>query len=160
MLFRSSISTLGDIAPLITALLAPEPHVRQAAAEELGTLGNPKAIDALLGTLGDATAAVRNAARQALTRLGWIPIGAKSSAEAAGYDRWVLRSEFQPAAIETPQIDVLLGAVGLADPVLRAAVAEALAGFDDPRVRGALATLAQDTDPRVRAAARPTGSAG
>ncbi|MBT9558747.1 MAG: HEAT repeat domain-containing protein [Myxococcales bacterium] len=144
---------LGEIAPLLIALAAPEADVRQGAAEELGSLGNPKAIDSLLATLGDATASVRGAARTALLKLGWVPFGVRASAEARGFDRWVSREELHPVAVDTPQREVMEAALGHVDDSLRAAIAAGLGQLDDPKAIPALERLKRDPNEAVRAAA-------
>ncbi len=70
----SSLDRQRDDASLVTqslirALSDSSKHVRQAAAESLGDIGNPAAEDALVRALGDTSKHVREAAAQALGKL-------------------------------------------------------------------------------------------
>ena len=143
---------LGDIAHLVAKLASASPDVRRTAALELGRVGNPKAIDPLIGLLADAGAPVRTAAATALERLGWRPMGVRRDPAAKGFDRWLQRSELGDAPPEMAQRDVLLGAVTHADVAIRRAVAETLAELGG--AQAALTQLAADPDPSVAAAAR------
>lgn len=54
----------------ITLLFAPEIPIRIAAANTLGVLGDQQAIEPLFRACMDEHAAVRDAAREALARIG------------------------------------------------------------------------------------------
>ncbi len=145
---------IGDVERLINQLTDADADARRVAALELGNLGARKALDPLLSTLSDAYASVREAAKSSLSQLEWIPFGVRRTPDAPGYDRWVLRKELSPKSLDTPQLDVLLGAVGHADPLLRAAVAEGLSMVGGPKAAKALAALAKDPNEGVADTAR------
>jgi HEAT repeat protein len=54
---------------MLEALADPDPRVRQGAAEVLGQLEDPAAMDGLLRTLNDPADPVRRAAAVALLRI-------------------------------------------------------------------------------------------
>jgi len=60
----------GAVVEARGMLRLPDPVKRRGAALALGALGDPGAVPALLEALGDADATVRDAAMQALERLG------------------------------------------------------------------------------------------
>jgi HEAT repeat protein len=62
--------------PLIAALKdkdSKDSDVRQAAAEALGEIKDPRAVEPLIAALKDEVSNVREAAAQALDHLGWEP---------------------------------------------------------------------------------------
>jgi len=68
----ASLGRIGDrrsVSPLC-AMLKSECNLRQHAAEALGEIGDPRAVGALIGALGDARYVVRIAAIRALGRIG------------------------------------------------------------------------------------------
>jgi hypothetical protein len=97
---------------------------------------------------------VRTAAHAALADLEWSPFGIRRTPDARGFDRWVLRVELHPKAAATPQLDVMVAAIGHTDPTIRAALAEGLGAFDSPKAAKALKTLVQDKHPHVAESAR------
>ena len=147
---------IGDTALLIEALGSPAEDVRRDAAIELGKLGDRSAIDPLIVRLGDAVAGVRAAARGALELLGWVPVGVRAAGE-AGYRRWLTRSEVAAIAGDggAGQDQAVLMTTGLqnADPVVRRASLDALAGRHDPAAAPAILPLLDDPDLNVRASA-------
>jgi len=66
---RSSGDTVSGVVPaLIVALKDPDPKVREAAANSLGQLEDPRAIPGLIEASRDASSAVRAAALESLSR--------------------------------------------------------------------------------------------
>ena len=67
----SALARLGSpCLPLVLDALAdPDPRVRQGAAEVLGLVGDPAAVDGLLRALRDPAESVRRAAAVALLRI-------------------------------------------------------------------------------------------
>jgi len=61
---------LPAVDPLITALKGSNTHVRRAAAEALGKLGDKRAVDPLIAALKNSRGNVRKAAAEALGKLG------------------------------------------------------------------------------------------
>ncbi len=56
---------------MIEALKDEDPEVREAAAENLGDIGDPRAIVPLVEALDDEDPDVRSEAYRALEKLGW-----------------------------------------------------------------------------------------
>ena len=126
----SAISALAEAMESDSA--AP---VRAAAAQALGSLGDPEALaDLAEAAAGDDDPAVRAAALEALTELD------------------------DPAALA----HLAEAIAGDADPAVRAAAAQALAELDDPAALSQIAeAMASDSSASVRAAAAGAlGSAG
>jgi len=140
---------IGDLERLIHQLGDSDANVRQEAALELGRLGNPRALDPLISALSDAYSPVRTAAKESLSKLDWVPFGARRTPQSKGYDRWVLRQELLPKDETTPQLDVLIGAINLPDPTLRRAVAEAFGLRGDKSAAKHLKQMLKDADPAV-----------
>lgn len=67
----SALARLGaqSLSLMLEALADPDPRVRQGAAEVLGQLEDPAAVDGLLGALNDPVESVRRAAAVALLRI-------------------------------------------------------------------------------------------
>ncbi len=62
------------VNPLSEALrLGTKEFTRAGAAEALGTVGESRAADSLVGALNDGAPLVRKRAAEALERLGWVP---------------------------------------------------------------------------------------
>jgi len=59
-----------SVWPLVSALRDEEPSVRIKAAEELGNVGNPRAVRALIVALKDENKTVRGSAAEALGKIG------------------------------------------------------------------------------------------
>ena len=59
--------------PLIQMLRDVVPSVRAAAAEALGKLGDPQAVNSLVALLRDNDPQVRTIASRSLEKLGWRP---------------------------------------------------------------------------------------
>jgi HEAT repeat protein len=113
------------LEPLCSALLSDdEPETRATAACALGTLGDPRAVDALVQALED----------------DYLDV-AESAAEALGKIR-------DPRAV-----DALVQALEDNDPGVRESAAKALGEIRDPRAVDALVQALEDNDPGVRESA-------
>lgn len=64
----------------VTTLQADDDALRTLAAHTLGTIGDDHAVGPLVAALRDHTASVRQAAAEALDRLGWAPDGGETGA--------------------------------------------------------------------------------
>ena len=159
-LWRSASSTwlpkLGDLAP----------DVRRAAVQAIGNLSDPRGLEHVLPCLADGEPAVRVAAAQALERLGTVcashdlvaPLvhalhdvndGVVQSA------RLALLAVVEASRDRRDQRTVKPLTTHLVDesPVVRAAVAEALAFVAGDDITAALLESLADREPRVQAAA-------
>ena len=145
---------IGDVERLIAQLGDGDMEVRRAAALELGRLKAKKALDPLIAVLSDAYAEVRTAAKSALFDVDWEPFGLRRTADAKGYDRWVLRQELSPQSIDQSQLEVLAGAVNHPDRMMRHALIETFILLGDPAAKKPLTVLSKDPDESVAAAAK------
>lgn len=129
-----ALAGIGETGLLIEQLQSPVPDVRAEAATKLGELDEKRAIDPLIGALGDSYATVRGAALTSLRQIGWTPVGVKRRPEDPRYSRWMTRAE-------------QLGRAGVSDAEQAALLTEDLAA-EDPRVRqAALEALQKRADP-------------
>ena len=112
--------TLG-LAALIAALKDSDAGVRRAAAQSLGNIESPRAVDALVAVLRDSDVEVRRAAAWAL------------------------------GEIEDPRaVDGLVAALRDSDTEMRKSAAWALGNIEDPRAADGLAGALRDESPEVR----------
>ena len=127
--------------------------VRRTAAEALGELGDPRAVESLVRYLADADAGVRVAAAEALGRLGdpraveplTRIILADADASVRRTTAEALGRLGDPRAVE-PLVRVLADA----DASVRRTAAEVLGKLGDPRAVEPLAQVLADTDASVR----------
>ena len=172
---RSAIEALRCIngeealALLVRALADPSPWLRAAAAAGLGAAaiapsaatvpeeGCGRVLEALLQALGDPAAEVRKSAAQALA-------GARTEAATDALLEVALRDgdrEVRDAALDGLQRAgacdalpvLLLGALGSAEPAVRAEAVAILGRIGDPTAFTTLVGALQDLDADVRAAA-------
>lgn len=84
------LESQGNVEELIKALgFKEEATVRQAAAESLGKIGDIRAVEPLTITLKDGNRHVREAATEALDRIGWQP----DRDETAAY-YWIMKRQW------------------------------------------------------------------
>ena len=112
--------TVG-LAALIAALRDPDAGVRRAAAQSLGNIENPRAVDGLVAVLGDSDVEVRRAAVWALGEIE-----------------------------DRRAVDALLPLLKDADPEVRKSAAWALGNIEDPRAADGLAGALRDESAEVR----------
>jgi HEAT repeat protein len=124
-----ALGALGDPAaaePLIQALTDRNAFVRAASAASLGALRARQAVPSLIRALEDDEASVRRAAVQSLGLLG-----------------------------DSAAVPPLLGSLRDANPQVRLQAALVLGALGDARAReGLMLAVEQDSEPRVRAAAK------
>ena len=112
--------TLG-LAALIAALRDSDAGVRRAAAQSLGNIESPRAVDGLIGVLRDSDVEVRRAAVWALGEIE-----------------------------DRRAVDALIPMLKDADPEVRKSAAWALGNIEDPRAADALAGALRDESVEVR----------
>jgi len=148
------LGTAG-LGPLMDALLDECWEVRRVAAEVLGELGDPRAVDSLSVALRDKSARVRRSSASALGKLG--DLRAIAPLSEALQDR---SSHVRSAAVEalarlggTDVVEVLIHALQNCHADVRQKAAGILVKISDPRIVELLITALQDADPSVRSAA-------
>ena len=115
----------GDVLELIKALDYPKHwRVRRDAAEALGEIGDPDAVEPLIGVLRDDNPSVRMSAAEALGQIG-----------------------------DVRAVEPLIAAMKEASWSVRRAAAEALGRIGDPDATDALTAALEDHDSNVRRAA-------
>jgi HEAT repeat protein len=135
-----SQEALRDTMSLLKALEDKDSKVRKAAAQSLGRIGDPQAVDPLVNALGDRYSDVREAAAKALEILG-EPLGRVivDCLKGSEHARDALAAGKDPRAI-VPLLKVL----GTWDPDVRAAAARTLGKLKDPRAVESLVKVLED----------------
>jgi len=111
---------MDEVKKYIEELGHGEQRVRRNAAEALGKLGDPRAVDPLVKTLGDKGWRVRLGAAKALEQMSWQPStpeeDAACSVAAGRWDRVIALGQAAEAAVtallEDPDLETRLLAVG------------------------------------------------
>jgi len=137
---------LGEAAlgPMHRALKDPDPDVRKFAADILGRLRDPRAVEELIRALEDPDPNVVCAAVEALGHLGAPEaVGPLKAACGRLEDAWPLVVEALGEIGIPGAMDVLLEAVGREDPSVSLAAVEALGKVGDER---ALEVLSERVD--------------
>ena len=113
----------GDVKGLSRALsYRHDDHIRRAAAEALGQIGDARAVQPLLAALRDNDSDVREAAAKALDKLGWSPAQDES---AAWY--WTTKENWDACVrIGAPAVQPLITCLRTTYLYTRRAVAQAL----------------------------------
>lgn len=121
-----ALTNLGALAvePLLPLLQHPAEKVRQTAATALAQIGDPRALDALMFALGDASWYVRQQAALGLGRIG-----------------------------DERAVEALIHALGDKDPLVRRAATEALGNFAPEESLQWLVRMLKDGVYEVRLAA-------
>jgi HEAT repeat protein len=166
LLVARGVTPIGAqlVQPLAAGLLNdPDGPARKAAAEALGKIGDPRAVEPLIASLRDADESVRSAAASALG-----DIGDARAVEPLIVDLKDEVSDVHRAAAEAlGQIgdarawEPLIGALTDEDRDVRTAAAWALRSSGDPRaVEPLIAALKDEWDRTRRAAAQALGEIG
>ncbi|MBM4318919.1 MAG: HEAT repeat domain-containing protein, partial [Deltaproteobacteria bacterium] len=139
-------------ARLLEGLRSLDAGVREAAAVELGQLGQPSAIDPLVQALEDPVPSVRRAVERALLALGWRPVGWRVRRSDRGYALWTPRSFWlQPdSPPDATQLELLLRALRHPEADRRRNAAESLGNFRERAAREPLYALLADPELDVR----------
>ena len=143
--------TLAQVALLTTALGSdPDPIRRRAAAEALGDVGDPAAVEALTEALtSDADVDVRIVAAQSLVTLGQL---AERTPEWAPF--WAGAGQWDACvALGEPAVPALGAMLAEPAPRVRLGAVLALKEIGGEVALAAVAGMADDPDDRVRTAA-------
>ena len=142
---KAATEALGKIgAPAVESLSAAlkdtDKYVRKAAAYALGEIKDPRAVEPLIAALRDSD--VREAAAEALDRLGWKP----GKDESAGW-YWMAKCEWEKCvALGASAVAPLIAALKDTDKYVRKAAAEALGQIGEVRAIEPLITSLRSTD--------------
>ncbi|MBT9557391.1 MAG: HEAT repeat domain-containing protein [Myxococcales bacterium] len=136
---------LLSLSLLIEQLSATGADVRATAARTLGLTMRREAVSPLVSALSDIAKPVQTASRDALTALGWAPVGLPTSTtrEGAGYARWLSDADLVPAGLPETGPFAAAQSTGLLDALARPDAAWRLAALDglDTLVRSGLVAL-------------------
>ena len=143
------------VVALIARLKDESAEVRQAAANALGQLEDPRAVPALISALSDEAARVRAAAADALGNFHDPRAVNRLSALLADPDREVRKNALEALSEYESGVpaSAVLPLTRDSDTELRHAAAHALGKMKDRSAGSALAPLVRDPSPEVRAAA-------
>ncbi len=122
--------------------------------EALERLGRVEGVDVLVPLLDDGDPTVRRRAKEAMTSLGWLPVGWQRPGD-KGVSYWTRRSDWDPAGPDEPQVSIMMRALETStDPEARFVAVRALGQLGDPTALPALRkALQQDESWDVRAEA-------
>lgn len=162
----ASPSPQRTVEVLLRLLHDGDPVSRRTAAEALGKIGNPQAIEALVVALGDHSPNVREASVRSLGGVGQLDMGTReqiaglltdpgeSVRSAAAQTLASLDSVKEPWSLAVSQL-------AHSDPEVRRVVIQAFEGVDSPDAVTSIRDSLHDSDPRVRrAAAAVLGESG
>jgi HEAT repeat protein len=153
----SSPSSKEQAVLLLLELLQDErPEMRRTAAESLGKIGDPRAIDPLLALLSDREAAVREAAVLAIGRVqpqvtdGVVLLlvqALKDPAESVSQAAAAAIGEIEPSS---RLLGPVVGLLRSSDAMIRRAAVRSLLQVDASRSIQALVEAGHDSDAEVR----------
>lgn len=154
----SSPSPQRTVETLLSLLHDRDAVARRTAAEALGKIGNPQAVDSLVMALGDQSPIVREASVRSLGGVG--PLDMATRVHIAGLLVDPVQSVRTAAAQTLASLDstktlwpMAMAQLAHADPEVRRAVIQAFESSDSPDVVRVLADRLHDPDPQVRRAA-------
>jgi len=137
------------IMPIVEILENGDSLAKRKAAQALAQIGDPGSIRYLEFALGDSDYHVRQAARDAMIQLGWLPLGQQTPAVADKPARWAYRAEWSADDDSASQGVALRRGLDSDDPLRRRIAAEALGMLGDresiPGIRQLAATADADT---------------
>ncbi len=139
---------------LLECLRDPEAEVRVRACEALARAGDPAAVSALFGLIGDRDARVSQAAAAAIQSLGSLETKRLALEQARSTDMRTRRAALRIISyFGYPEgLDVLIDALADEDDKVREAAIYGLPLIEDPRAVSALLDTARHTEPRTRGA--------
>jgi HEAT repeat protein len=139
---------------LIGCLRDDHPDVRVRACEALARSGDPSAVNALFGLIGDADARVSQAAAAAIQSLGSLETKRLALEQARSKDARTRRAALRIISyFGYPEgLEVLVEALADDDEKMREAAIYGLPLVDDPKGTAALLNTAKHGSPRTRGA--------
>lgn len=154
----ASPSPQRTVESLLRLLHDSDPVSRRTAAEALGKIGSPQAVDSLVVALGDQSHIVREAAVRSLGGVGPLDLGTRVHLAGALIDP---AESVRSAASQTlASLDLVQepwplarSQLAHADPEVRRVVIYAFESIDSPTAVSALVDSLHDPDPQVRQAA-------
>jgi HEAT repeat protein len=152
--------SLDALDALARAAHDPEPAVRLAVARGVGSVGDPRGVNTLIGLATDSEHLVRAAALSAMARTGCSDAAARIAVSALPDEAWEVRQgaadALSAAAPGEYGSAALLRALGDCNLDVRKAAVKALGAWlpGRPDVRPALEAALADVDADVRAHAR------
>jgi HEAT repeat protein len=144
------------LSQLLESLKDEAPEVRRTAAESLGKIGDPRAVDAILSLRHDPSAIVREALVLAMGRLkptatdGVVALLTQSledPAESVRYAAVVAIGEIEPG---TRLLQPVVGLLRSPDVLIRRTAAQALLQIDSSQALPTLIAAGRDSDAEVR----------
>jgi HEAT repeat protein len=153
-IFRTDVASLqkqGAVDELIALLKHKDSGVRREAAEALGELTDPLALEPLLQSLTDLDPDVQHSARRALESLGWRPESEVSSENPLERGRYlVLRKRWaELEAMGELAVDPLIEALNHGDKYVRWRAARTLGRLGNPKATEYLMIALRDEDAGV-----------
>src|SRR5674476_493575 len=148
----AKLKARGSVKGLLKALeYRDHSDVRKAAAEALGQIGDPGAVEVLAARLKDSNGSVRKVAVEALVKTGVSAVDALATAlEDRGLDARIAAAEALGRIGDPRAVKPLAAALKDRDRAVRIAAAETLREIGDPRAMERLAAALKDRDWRVR----------
>lgn len=146
-------SKSDNVNKLIRQLGHKKPEVRENAAEALGELTSPLAIEPLIGTLGDAEEPVREAASEALVKTGKPAV--EPLIDALDDDNWRVRKNAMYVLGEIGDVRASLPLLAEMRKTenefyMRDAAASALGSIGDVAIADTLISDLGSSDPMIR----------
>jgi len=141
-------------AELLECLRDPEAEVRVRACEALARAGDPAAVSALFGLIGDRDGRVSQSAAAAIQSLGSLETKRLALEQARSQDMRTRRAALRIISyFGYPEgLEVLVSALADEDDKVREAAIYGLPLIEDPKAVSALLDTASHTEPRTRGA--------
>jgi HEAT repeat protein len=139
----------SEVESLISTLRGGSVGARCNAADALGDLGDPRAVEPLIGVL-DYAKALRDAAAAALVKIGDAAVEPVAGVLFAHSTARIRAAEILGDIGDPRGVEPLITALQIGAPPVRRRVAAALGKIGDPRAVEPLSTALEDKDRDVR----------